>query len=220
MAAHRRAAFDASVFVNCPFDDGYKPLLDALLFAIHDCGFLARTALEVSGSGETRLDKIARIIKESRFSIHDISRVELTPVSLLPRFNMPFECGLAFGALLYERRRSRSGPRDLLVLAAERFQDKRTLSDLAGQDAEYHANKPELAIKGVRRFLASKAPDVMPAGVTVRGHDAINRRLLRFKADLPALASALQISTEEIESLEYVAEWLGLATAWQAANPN
>ena len=92
VAARPPPAFDVSVFVNCPFDNQYKPLLDAALFAIHDCGFAARTALEVSGSGVTRLEKIARIIDGSRFSIHDISRVELTASSPLPRFNMPFEC--------------------------------------------------------------------------------------------------------------------------------
>ncbi len=218
MPSHRRPAFDVSVFVNCPFDDAYKPLLDALLFAIHDCGFLARTALEVSGSGQTRLNKIAQIIRESRFSVHDISRVELTPASPLPRFNMPFECGLAFGARLYQPQ-PRSGPRDLLLLASEKFQDKLTLSDLSGQDASYHGNQPDLAIQAIRSFLASKARGIMPAGVPIRGHASISSRFSRFNAELSTLASALQISTQEIGSLGYVAEWLGLATAWQANHP-
>ena len=71
--------FDRGVFVNCPFDDDFLPILHAILFAIHDCGFVARIAVEDIGSNETRLDKIARIIRESRYSIHDISRVEITP---------------------------------------------------------------------------------------------------------------------------------------------
>jgi len=214
----RQPLFDVSVFVNCPFDEAYKPLLDALLFSIHDCGFLARSALEVSGSGETRLDKIARIIGESRFSVHDISRVELSPASPLPRFNMPFECGLAFGSMLYEPA-SKSGPRDLLLLAAEKFQDKLTLSDLSGQDASYHDGQPALAIKAVRKFLSSKARTALPAGVPVRGHESIVARFEKFKADLPALVAGTPISEAEIGSLDYVAEWLGLATSWQAAHP-
>jgi hypothetical protein len=218
VSRQRRPAFDVSVFVNCPFDEAYKPLLDALLFCIHDCGFLARTALEVSGSGETRLDKIARIIRESRFSLHDISRVELSPSSPLPRFNMPFECGLAFGSLMYTPR-SKSGARDLLLLAAENFQDKLTLSDLSGQDAAYHGNQPELAIKAVRKFLGSKARGVLPPGTPVRGHEAIAARFKRFKLDLPSMAAAIPITEREIVSLDYVAEWLGLATSWQAAHP-
>jgi hypothetical protein len=214
----RRPAFDVSVFVNCPFDEAYKPMLDAQLFCIHDCGFLARTALEASGSGETRLDKIARIISQSRFSVHDISRVELSPSSPLPRFNMPFECGLAFGSLMFGPT-PRSGPRDMLLMAAEKFQDKLTLSDLAGQDASYHGNQPELVIKAVRGFLASKARGVLPAGVPIRGHESIAARFARFKLELPSMAAAIPISEREIVSLDYVAEWLGLATSWQAAHP-
>lgn len=33
------------VFINCPFDKKYKPLLDASVFAVHDLGFQARHAL-------------------------------------------------------------------------------------------------------------------------------------------------------------------------------
>ncbi len=210
-------AFDVGVFVNCPFDDAYRPLLHAALFAIHDCGFVARTALEVTGSGETRLDKIVRIIGDARFSVHDISRVEIDAGNPLPRFNMPFECGLAFGAMRFGQGGRHRG-RDLLVLAAEALQDRKTLSDLAGQDAAYHANQPPLVIKAVRGFLASKAQTVLPPGELVRGHAAIARRHERFMAELPALAAAAAITAEEIDSLAYVPEWVALAARWQAAS--
>lgn len=217
MATRPPPAFDVSVFVNCPFDDQYKPLLDAALFAIHDCGFVARTALEVTGSGVTRLEKIARIVDESRFSIHDVSRVEISASSPLPRFNMPFECGLAFGALHYKPQK-KNRARDILLLAAERFQDKRTLSDLAGQDAAYHEGQPQLLIKAVRRFLASKAHGILADELTVRGGQAIVNRFVRFNADLPVMAAHVNITMVEIGSLEYLPEWLNLATRWQVAN--
>lgn len=79
------------VFVNAPFDDAYLPLLHSLLFTVHACGFVARTALEDVGGAEPRLHKIARIIEETRYSIHDLSRVTLDTASGLPRFNMPFD---------------------------------------------------------------------------------------------------------------------------------
>jgi hypothetical protein len=47
-AAAERAAYDAGVFVNCPFDDGYKPLFNATVFAVLDCGFEPRWV----GSGQ------------------------------------------------------------------------------------------------------------------------------------------------------------------------
>jgi hypothetical protein len=40
--------------------------MEALIFAIHDCGFIARSALEAEDSAEVRIDKIAKIIKYCR----------------------------------------------------------------------------------------------------------------------------------------------------------
>lgn len=77
-----------NVFINCPFDADYTPLLHAIVFAIHDCGFVARTALEEIDSGHTRLDKIVRIIEQCDHGIHDISRTTALPDDW-PRFNMP-----------------------------------------------------------------------------------------------------------------------------------
>jgi hypothetical protein len=49
----KEVAFHDNVFINCPFDDEYKPLFDAIVFAIYDMGFVARCAREVIDSGET-----------------------------------------------------------------------------------------------------------------------------------------------------------------------
>lgn len=212
----RPQSYDVSVFLNCPFDEAYRPLLQAALFAIQDCGFLARTALEDVGSGETRLDKIVRIIGESRFSIDDISRVEVDAANPLPRFNMPFECGLSFGAARFGHP-ARASRRDLLILAAEAFQDQRTLSDLAGQDAKYHQSKPAELIKAIRAFLAAKAKTVLPEGTSIRGHGDIVERFERFKLEVEALARSRRIGLEEINSFDYVQDWLTLAANWQAA---
>jgi hypothetical protein len=72
--------------------------MEALIFAIHDCGFVARSTLEAEDSAEVRIDKIAKIIKDCRYCIHDISRTELGAETGLPRFNMPLELGLFLGA--------------------------------------------------------------------------------------------------------------------------
>ena len=85
------APYTKSVFINCPLDDDYRPILEAIVFGIHDCGFTARSALEVIDAGEVRIDKIRRIIRESKFGIHDISRTQPDRATQLPRFNMPLE---------------------------------------------------------------------------------------------------------------------------------
>lgn len=82
------------VFINCPFDTGYRPILTAIVFAIHDLGFVARSALERDDGGEVRLSKIEGIIEQCKFGIHDLSAVELDTSTHLPRFNMPLELGL------------------------------------------------------------------------------------------------------------------------------
>jgi hypothetical protein len=207
MAASAKTHYDRSVFLNCPYDTSYKPLLDAILFAIHDCGFVARTALEAVGSAEARLDKIIRVIRASRWSIHDISRIEVTPQSPFPRFNMPFECGLALGLQRFGTRRDRK--RDFLILSAEPHQDKRTLSDLAGQDGAYHRNEPSEAIGAVRRFLAGKSERRM------RGAAALTLRYEKFSAALPDMAAALEITEKEMRSFDYIADLVNLMTAWQ-----
>lgn len=72
--------------------------------------------METEDSGEERIRKIKRIIRECRYGIHDISRVELDAVHQLPRFNMPLELGLFLGAQEYGGTGiSATGPRENYV---------------------------------------------------------------------------------------------------------
>ena len=87
-----------NVFINCPFDTDYKALFYAIVFTVHDCGFVARCALEEGDASQVRIDKIYSIIAECRYGIHDISRTELDENFGLPRFNMPLELGIFLGA--------------------------------------------------------------------------------------------------------------------------
>jgi tyrosine-protein phosphatase YwqE len=64
--------FRKNIFINCPFDEEYKPLLRSLLFAVIDCGFEPRIATERNDSAEVRLKKILNLMRESCYSIHDI----------------------------------------------------------------------------------------------------------------------------------------------------
>ena len=88
--------YNDNVFLNCPFDSAYKRLFDAMVFAVHDCGFIPRCALEEEDASQVRIDKIYNIIADCRYGIHDISRTELDQTSGFPRFNMPLELGVFF----------------------------------------------------------------------------------------------------------------------------
>lgn len=172
--------YSRCVFVNCPFDKTFKPILDAILFAIHDCGFIARIALEDAGTGGARLQRIREIIvEESRFSIHDVSRVEQTTTQPLPRFKMAFECGVFFGATFFGSKVHRT--KDLLVLDRVEHRFKVTVSDLGGQHGGYHNDDPDKAINCVRVFLARKSEHT-----NIPGAAYIQKRFKLFESQLPS----------------------------------
>lgn len=52
-----------SVFINCPFDDDFRPLFNTIVFTLHDCGFEARCSLERGDGAEVRMQKIYQIIE-------------------------------------------------------------------------------------------------------------------------------------------------------------
>ena len=198
------------VFINCPFDRAYRPLLRALLFAVHDCGFRARSALEVEDSGEVRVHKIIRIIGETPLGIHDISRVELDPYSNLPRFNMPLELGLFLGARAYggvEQQSKRS-----LILDSEPYRYQKYCSDIAGQDIRAHGNKPHAAIELVRNWL-STTPGAQ--GTVIPSGSVIAKRYRSFQARLPAWCGELQLNRRRLTFGDDVA----LVNAWLKEYP-
>ena len=50
-------AFDDNVFINCPYDVEYLPLLRPLVFTVLYAGLNPRLASERLNSGETRISK-------------------------------------------------------------------------------------------------------------------------------------------------------------------
>jgi hypothetical protein len=74
--AGKPANYDLDVLINCPFDKKYRPIFEAIIFAVHYCGFQARYALESDNALDNRFAKIVKIISECKYSIHDISRTE------------------------------------------------------------------------------------------------------------------------------------------------
>ena len=73
-----KGKYEYNVFINCPFDLDYLHLRNAIVFAIYDCGFIPRCALEVDNGGNVRVEKIIQIIRESKLGIHDISSAPST----------------------------------------------------------------------------------------------------------------------------------------------
>lgn len=160
------AGYERNVFVNCPFDDEYVPLLRPLLFTIIALGFAPRIATERSDSGENRIDKIVQLIRESRYSVHDISRLVATQPGQYSRFNLPFELGIDRGAQLYGSAHLRR--KRILVLEAAQYDYKRALSDFSGADIKHHRNDPPAIVRAVRDwFVETVGVDDAPSATAL-----------------------------------------------------
>ena len=191
------------VFINCPFDEEYRPLFDAAVFAVYDAGFVPRCALESIGTGETRLSKIMSIVGECHYGLHDLSRTELNRHGL-PRFNMPFELGLFLGCRRYGGKAHHD--KQCLVMDTQPYRYQQFLSDIAGQDISDHGGSPQRVVAVVRDWLrVSSASDAMP------GAAAMGKRFELCQQDLPLIYRELRIEPEEVTFADYtrvIVQWL------------
>ncbi len=122
-----------SVFLNIPYDPRFESLFLAYISAIAAFNLAPRAVLEIPGGGR-RLDRILDLIGECRYSIHDLSWVQLdrTPPAT-PRFNMPFELGLVVG-----RERLSGVEHEWFVCEKQPYRLQKSLSDLNGTDPYIH----------------------------------------------------------------------------------
>jgi hypothetical protein len=195
--------YNWNVFVNCPFDDKYTPMFEAIVFAIIVCGFRPLCARIRFDSSEIRLNKIKDLIGSSRYSIHDLSRVELDEISALPRFNLAFELGLDLGCKSFSPGRK---DKSLLIFDAQPYRFQKFISDIGGQDVANHANDPALAVASVRNWLrAESGKSDLP------GASAMNARYASFKRKLSRVCTKLALKPEELTFVDFcqaVADWL------------
>lgn len=198
---------DDQVFINCPFDDDYRPLFRSLVFAVQDCGFVARCALEIDDAAQVRIDKILRIIAECRLGVHDISRTELDPASGLPRFNMPLELGLFLGARSFGRGVQRK--KVALVFDREPYRYQKYCSDIAGQDIWAHRGSVVEAVKIVRNWLRNASGRRLPGGARIAERHGL------FAVSLPTLCDLAQLDPDDLIFNDFVK----LVTEWLKAHP-
>jgi hypothetical protein len=122
-----RHARDA--FLNVPYDKRYEKLFLAFVAGLCGFGLIPRATVEIPGS-RRRLERIIKLIRECRYSFHDLSRVALdrTPPPT-PRFNMPFELGLAVAWSV-----ARRGFQEWFLFESKPHRLSKSLSDLNGTE--------------------------------------------------------------------------------------
>lgn len=173
-------------------------MLWAIVFTVLSCGFSPRSAMEENDAGAIRLDKIKRLIKESRLGIHDISRTELDTTSGLPRFNMPFELGIDLGARAYGSRQLTR--KKILIFDRDRYRYQQFLSDIAGQDISAHGDSVSNVISKVRGWLNNS----QSSGRPLLGADAIEASFTKFIAELPNMCEESQLNHEKLDFGDFV----------------
>ncbi|MBB3360465.1 MULTISPECIES: hypothetical protein [unclassified Novosphingobium] len=200
--------FERSVFINCPFDEDFAPVLQAVAFCIVYMGFFPRLAPENADNGEARLDRIADLIRGSKYGIHDLSRCKSAAANEFARLNMPFELGLDHAC-------RRFGPpplseKRILILEHTRYDYQRALSDIAGWDIHAHGGDHESAVRHVRTWLIAQA------GAQPVGSALIQGKYLAFQEWYWERELAAGSSEEDIREYPTV-ELIRAMHEWKAA---
>lgn len=198
--------YNDNVFINCPFDDEFEPLLHAYIFTVLDCGFIPRCSRELDDATEFRLSSIVGLIRECRYGIHDLSRVELDKKNNLPRFNMPLELGIFYGAKHFggsiEKRKQ------CIILEKNKYRYHKFISDMAGIDVTAHNNSMRRSIAAIRNWLvtASRRKTIPPG-------DEIDRRFKQFRLEIKKICKHQGRdygSMPFVELTRNMSDWLNL----------
>ena len=200
--------FASSVFINCPFDEEYEPILQAILFCVVYLGFHPRLATERMDSAENRLEKIRELIEQSRYSIHDLSRCQATEGGEHFRLNMPFELGIDYGCRQYFGRQR--DQKKILILEEKPYRYQIALSDLSGCDIQVHAADFQKAVRKVRNWLVAEA------GAPRDGAALILGKYVDFQEWHYERQLAAGFSEEDIQDYPTM-ELLGAMFEWVAA---
>lgn len=200
--------FERSVFINCPFDDDFSPILQAIAFCVADLGFFPRLAPENSDNGAGRLERIIELVRESQFGIHDLSRCKAEGPGEYFRLNMPFELGLDHGAAKFGN--GALATKSILVLENTRYDYQRSLSDISGWDIEAHEGDHVTAVRKVSRWLIQHA-GADPTGASKILRDYQDFQEWHWERELDRGASEDDI--REYPTIDFVhamTEWVGL----------
>ena len=145
-----------AVFLNIPYDKEFHSLYLAYIVGLFQLGLVPHLASEIPG-GDRRLNRIIRLIQSCSYSIHDLSRVEVSvATSATPRFNMPLELGMTITWQILN-----PDQHTWFVCESETFRIQRSASDLNGTDAYIHDGTVEGVFRELRNaFRRDRLPSV------------------------------------------------------------
>lgn len=144
-------------------------------------GLNPRCVVQIPASAD-RLTRLVKIIQESPFSIHDLSRVQLSGTASpfrVPRFNMPFELGLAVAICSSDA----NAGRQWKLMEAVPHRLNHSLSDVDGYNPVIHNG----TVTGTFEALLNIFPTLRkPPLSEVGDFKWVYRKLRAFRSTLPA----------------------------------
>jgi hypothetical protein len=145
-----------SVFLNLPCDEEFHSIYIAYIVGLFQLGLVPHLASEIPG-GDRRLNRIIQLIQSCRYSIHDLSRVELSSApTAAPRFNMPLELGMTITWQILN-----PDQHTWFVCESEPYRLQRSASDLNGTDPYIHGGTVEGVLRELcNAFRRDRSPSV------------------------------------------------------------
>ncbi len=162
-------------------------------------------AAERLNSGETRFSKIVELVRESKYAIHDLSRIKAERAGEYFRL-MPLELGLDVGCSCFGSGEQLS--KRCLILEKEPYRYQVALSDLSNSDIAAHYDEPVRVVTAVRHWL------VNDVGIDLPGPSALFDLFMQFMADNYDYLLEHGFNKDDIpglpvpELIKYMREWV------------
>jgi hypothetical protein len=135
-------------FINMPYARPYESLYLAYIAGLSSYGLVPTAGVD-DPSSESQLDRVLELMFASAYSFHELSWIGVDRAAPhTPRFNMPFELGLA---VAYSRLRGKNHQWFVFDTVPRRL-DK-ALSDLTGVRARVHNRTPRSLLVALMNAL-------------------------------------------------------------------
>ena len=185
-------------------------MLRVLIFVARFYGLEIKISLLEVDSKSQRLSRIIGLMKDAKYSIHDLSLLKAESKNDVFRMNMPFELGLDYG-LNYEK-----DEKVFLVFESDSYKLKEALSDINGWDVRPHKNDPEQLILEFRKWILAKRE--CPKEISSFSSTEIWYIYNDFYATFTDNMAKHKMKEEEISALEFIDEVDTFLKAYQESD--
>lgn len=163
-------------FINMPYARRYERVYLAFIAGLAGFGMMPTAAVN-DPSSHFQLDRIFDLVAAADYSFHDLSNMSLDRVKPhTPRFNMPFELGLAVATA-----RLKNPRHQWFVFDTYRFRVAKALSDLGGVTVRVHDLSPNSVLRCLLNALdrEDRKPSLGDLEAVLSAVETVARRLNR-----------------------------------------